>query len=418
MPEAPRRADIASLRARILLALAPTGLIAIPIAGCSPPSTNVETVEPGQPTGTVATASPTTAPTSTGTPTATATADPVAVPGCAQPREQCFTHDQLVELLRNPPRGGSLDPVPGETRRASFLPGDPAESAQWDKNGCLPPTAVHNGCCNPASAGPTFKGGQCCYSFCEGACCGRPLVVDGAPRVAHVLARSDWGGAAHARSSLDEATRAALASAWLEDARMEHASVASFARFALELLSVGAPADLVAAAHRAAQDEIRHAELGFAIASRFAGAPVGPAALDLHGAKLAEGLPEIVAAVVREGCVGETLAALLASEAASAATDPFIRDALRTIAADEASHAELAWRFLRWAIDRGGDATREAATRAFQEAQRGIGLPAGAPVGTDVAAWRAHGRLGAAEARAVAVEVMEQIVLPAAAMAL
>jgi hypothetical protein len=37
-------------------------------------------------------------------------------------------------------------------------------------------------------------------------------------------------------------------------ALFQHASVASFARFSLELLALGAPPDLVAAAHAAALD--------------------------------------------------------------------------------------------------------------------------------------------------------------------
>ena len=61
--------------------------------------------------------------------------------------------------------------------------------------------------------------------------------------------------------------RDAVVKAWTTAARAEHASVASFARFTLQLLHLGAPADLVADAQQAALDEVRHARLCFGVAS-------------------------------------------------------------------------------------------------------------------------------------------------------
>lgn len=52
---------------------------------------------------------------------------------------------------------------------------------------------------------------------------------------------------------------------------MEHASVAAFARFTLQLLAMGAPAELVQASVGAAADELDHARLRFGIADRFDG---------------------------------------------------------------------------------------------------------------------------------------------------
>jgi hypothetical protein len=74
--------------------------------------------------------------------------------------------------------------------------------------------------------------------------------------------------------TLDEATRVELARAWLADASLEHASIASFARFTLLALSFGAPADLLAEAQHAALDEVAHAQLCFGLASRYAGSPL------------------------------------------------------------------------------------------------------------------------------------------------
>src|SRR5262249_14490654 len=60
---------------------------------------------------------------------------------------------------------------------------------------CAEAPQVQNSCCNPAIAGPIGEEDQCCYWFCEGACCGRPFVVEGTARVARVTERSDWGAA-------------------------------------------------------------------------------------------------------------------------------------------------------------------------------------------------------------------------------
>ena len=95
---------------------------------------------------------------------------------------------------------------------------------------------------------------QCCY-FVDGIvyeCGGRPFLVGGAPLVAESCDRSDWLALFRPQiNSLDEASRDLLSKHWQSEAQFEHASVASFARFALELLSLGAPASLVEAAQRA-----------------------------------------------------------------------------------------------------------------------------------------------------------------------
>jgi len=144
---------------------------------------------------------------------------------------------------------------------------------------------------------------------------------------------------------------------------MEHASIAAFARFTLQLLSLGAPAELVERAHRAMADETRHARVCFAFASAYAREPVGPAALDVSQA-LSEGhLAHIVRTAISEGCVGETLAAAEAREAAAAASDRGVAGALYAIAEDEAEHAALAWRFVAWAIKVAGAEDRAAIGR-------------------------------------------------------
>ena len=128
--------------------------------------------------------------------------------------------------------------------------------------------------------------------------------------------------------------------------------MAAFARFALQLLQLGAPPELVERTTAAMADETRHARLAFGIASAYAGEALGPGPLDIERSLDETSLVDVVRLVVREGCVGETVAALEAREAAEHAleSDPG-RDCLRGVADDETRHAELAWRFVAWALE-------------------------------------------------------------------
>jgi hypothetical protein len=133
-------------------------------------------------------------------------------------------------------------------------------------------------------------------------------------------------------------------------ARLEHASVAAFARFQLQLLALGAPANLVQGAAEAMMDEIRHTQKGFALASGYLGEALSPGPLDLSGVFSKGDAADALREAVLEGCVGETCAALEAEHAYAAATDPSVRAALSEIAEDERQHALLAWRFVGWLL--------------------------------------------------------------------
>lgn len=207
---------------------------------------------------------------------------------------------------------------------------------------------------------------------------GRPFFVDGEQRLALPMRRADWlaaqsepwqgeGEARRARTeeaqldwasiaqsagALSPALRALVSQHFAHAGRMEHASIAAFARFALELLALGAPVELVELTNAAQVDETRHARLCFRLAEVYGGAPIGPGPLDLSGSLLGSALEGIVAGALVEGCIGETLAALEARESARRATCPALARLLTSIAEDEERHAELAYRFVRWALER------------------------------------------------------------------
>jgi hypothetical protein len=218
----------------------------------------------------------------------------------------------------------------------------------------------------------------------EAAFCGRPFLVDCEARVAPVIADGAWSKRGAARlpqlAHLTPDERAELAQHWTTMGQLEHASIAAFARFSLQLLALGAPPDLVDDCTRALADETAHTVLCFQLASAYAGRDIGPGMLDIQNTLQATSFGGIVELVIAEGCFGETRAALDAFDAADSAKDPVIADAYARIAQDEQRHAELAFRFVRWALERDRAAVRQRISAAILQARddgaaRGVVVP-------------------------------------------
>jgi hypothetical protein len=206
---------------------------------------------------------------------------------------------------------------------------------------------------------------------CSNAVCGRPFLVTDCARLADVTSRGDWlnSRVTPDLAGLSPLRRAELSAHWARLGQMEHASIAAFARFNLQLLSLGAPGELIEACNRALVDETAHTRLCFALASEYGGAALGPARLDIEHCFEDASLEGIMKLVLREGCLGETVAALEAIEAAAVATDPAVKSVLSRIARDEQAHAELAFQFLAWALTQ---ASPEARAQLEREAQRAL----------------------------------------------
>jgi hypothetical protein len=201
-----------------------------------------------------------------------------------------------------------------------------------------------------------------------GAVCGRPFLVAGAPRVAE-LGRGGDAWLVNVSVNVECLTpdeRLLLAEHWTKLGLMDHASVAAFARFVLQLLELGAPADLIRSTQAALADEISHAELCFGIATELAGHSVQPAALSMTGALDAMSPDQVVSTAFAEACLGETIAAVEAELASEVAEDAAVKAALAKIAKDEARHAELGFRFLSWVLARFPARQREDLCRELQ----------------------------------------------------
>ncbi len=303
----------------------------------------------------------------------------------------------------------------------SYAPNAPAPgwcaghafTCQTSLDGC-----ISNADCGSGACILTNGARQCGSIACGiGGVTGRPFLVLGEERVASIDARADWasGLSPHVRD-LSKPDRARLGARWTEIGLMEHASIAAFARLALELLSLGAPPSLVEQASRAMADETRHARDAFALASAYLGRHVGPGALDVAESLAGRSPLEIVRTTVLEGCIGETIAAVEAAEALAHATDPAAREALARVTEDETRHAELAWRLVQWVLEEGPadlatSAARELVTLvdAAAESRGATGSRADvAPV------LRAHGFVSEAVRSEIGRRVLAEVIAPCA----
>ena len=167
-------------------------------------------------------------------------------------------------------------------------------------------------------------------------------------------------------------TRAAGVGGYLARmAALEAAAVIAFRNLHDELAAHGAPAGLLREVREAEADEVRHARSVGALARR-RGADV--MAVEAPRAEVRD-LEAIARENAVEGCVRETLGALVARWQSARAEDAAVRKVMAVIATEEQRHAELSWRLAAWLDARMDDgararvrAARDAAVRALERA--------------------------------------------------
>ena len=197
-------------------------------------------------------------------------------------------------------------------------------------------------------------GGPLCDDIPSGATEGRPLIFDGVAQAASICPGKTWSKGPLAESiQLTFKQRQLLAVFWLRTAQMEHASVASFHQFALDLMRFGASPDLLIRTNKAIMDEISHAKAAFAITEGFLNQSLSPGDFDMK-IQPAKDLIDFAKKVALEAAINETLAVILATLQREQCTDYAIKKFLTDIIREEAEHAELAWDTLRWLIKKGG----------------------------------------------------------------
>jgi hypothetical protein len=202
---------------------------------------------------------------------------------------------------------------------------------------------------------------------------------------------------------------AGLADRWRANGRTEHASVASFARLSLDLMALGAPPALIAAANRDALDEIRHARACFALAYALDGKAESPG--PFPGAQTARTLPRsrrfalatLAVTSLVDGALHEGVSARIIAKLARRCEEPAIQKILEQIAADEGRHAAHGWHVVEWCLQVGGAPVAFAllgALRTLPDHMRSE-LPDGAANGA-WECWGIHGRALESEAYAAA----------------
>jgi hypothetical protein len=157
--------------------------------------------------------------------------------------------------------------------------------------------------------------------------------------------------------------------AWLAwAAHCEATSVASFVGVRREIRALGAPDDLLERCLSAARDEVRHARVLGRLAER-AGGRTAPVAFGPRRHRLPI---EIAIENAVEGCVRESFAAIVALHQAQVCPDPELREAMRTIAADEVGHAQLSQDLHRWLWEQLDEEERALVIQARAQALDGL----------------------------------------------
>lgn len=155
--------------------------------------------------------------------------------------------------------------------------------------------------------------------------------------------------------------RSNLGAYFAKASHLEAASVVAFAQLERELAALGAPPRLLRALGRARADEVRHAEVTSRLAKRFgANAPAVRVKRGRNRNALAIAIEN-----AREGCVRETLGAVIALHRAARAEDAEVARAMRAIARDELRHARLSWQLMEWLDTKLTARGRAAVRRAF-----------------------------------------------------
>lgn len=237
---------------------------------------------------------------------------------------------------------------------------------------------------------------------------GRPLRVRGKQLHPELKEGADWtAGSRPDGSALNVETRIALEALWLHDAQKEHASVPAFSRISWLLAAVAAPAELLSWSHRAAMEEIDHAQKCFALAAGYGGRTftVEPMPDLLLGGLNDVKDPLVTLAVesLKDGCLLEDFNADVAAKCAAVCEEPVTRAVLLQIAREERSHADFSWALIDWLVTQHSARVQPALNRAIDELEQVV-RPTSANVekqqlvdAADALALRRHGRLTDAE---------------------
>ncbi len=148
--------------------------------------------------------------------------------------------------------------------------------------------------------------------------------------------------------AMDPALRHAVGATWQRRAHEELKASMTFALLSRKLLEIGAAPEAMSRVARAVGDEVRHAEVCRALASRYLGEEVPwPAAVHAELGPTDDD-PRVQASLhtVALSCVNETIAGVFIEASHAACVCPSARATLGIILADEVEHGRAGWAFL------------------------------------------------------------------------
>ena len=145
---------------------------------------------------------------------------------------------------------------------------------------------------------------------------------------------------------------------WTKRALSEHASIGTFAKFTLQLMSIGAPIWILKLSNKASLDEIKHTQLSFDIVNMYNNNNNGQMCITydqfpVHSLNIDNDWNEILRDTAIGGCIGETISVF--EMATENKYNNVIDDIVYEIAQDEIRHAALAWITVKWIIDKAGE---------------------------------------------------------------
>jgi hypothetical protein len=142
--------------------------------------------------------------------------------------------------------------------------------------------------------------------------------------------------------------RREVARSWERRAHEELKVAAAFSVLTRELLETGADPQVLAAASRGVNDEVRHAEVCRALASKYRGAevPWPPGVAIEPSQRVDDRRLRTAFHVVAMCCVNEAVATTFLDTSRAGARSPSARAAVGELLADEVEHARIGWTFL------------------------------------------------------------------------
>ncbi len=250
---------------------------------------------------------------------------------------------------------------------------------------------------------------------------GTPLAVEHAKLMAARHKPVPWEASTADRLSAEE--REIAATIWRKRIENEYLAISTFAVLSIDLCAARAPADVLSLTHRAAIDEVRHAEYCCRLASIYSGRDEQPEGglSDLPDEPARPKREQALANALLVSCVAETYATVVLNAVRPEATDPVVAAVLANIYADEVVHARIGWSYLAHCLRLGGAGERDAAAKMIPIAIRGAANVIESPepmldvkeqeklIGPSL---RAHGLMPASEGRELFIRCLSEVLIP------